>query len=409
MTVIIDGTNGVQSVSGSATLASITNINDTNTGIFFPASETIALATSGSERLRVDSAGNMGLGVTPSASWRTDATLAVLEVKSAGSAIWNAGARNFNFSNNSYWVTGGSFQYASTGAAAWYQQTGGEHRFYNAASGTAGDTISFTQAMTLDASGNLGVGTTTINYRVVADCAGAGNNDNGIAVRNDNNSAYGGSYNFEHKVTSGGSVVRASYISSEGGSGTSFLRFATTNASTLAERARITGGGVLCVGATSFTDAGIAGFRGDSTTVATVEIQNESSTGTMLTFRTNGESQVGSVSFTSGGVTYNTTSDVRLKKNIVDAQDSGADIDALQVRSFDWESNDLHVKYGFVAQELFTVVPEAVTPGDADDAEELKNPWGVDYSKLVPMLVKEIQSLRARSSALEAKVAAAGL
>ena len=112
-----------------------------------------------STKMTLDSSGNLGLGVTPSASWRTDTTLAVLEVKSAGSAIWNAGARNFNFSNNSYWVTGGSFQYASTGAAAWYQQNGGEHRFYNAASGTAGNAISFTQAMTLDASGNLGIGT----------------------------------------------------------------------------------------------------------------------------------------------------------------------------------------------------------------------------------------------------------
>jgi hypothetical protein len=54
-----------------------------------------------------------------------------------------------------------------------------------------------------------------------------------------------------------------------------------------------------------------------------------------------------------------------------------------------------------IAQDLHTVAPEAVSVGD--DGEELKTPWGVDYSKLVPMLVKEIQSLRARVAQLESK------
>jgi hypothetical protein len=52
---------------------------------------------------------------------------------------------------------------------------------------------------------------------------------------------------------------------------------------------------------------------------------------------------------------------------------------------------------------LHEVFPEAVAVGDADDVDELKTPWGVDYSKLVPMLVKEIQSLRARVAQLESK------
>ena len=53
--------------------------------------------------------------------------------------------------------------------------------------------------------------------------------------------------------------------------------------------------------------------------------------------------------------------------------------------------------------ELKVSLEEAVAIGEPDDVEELKNPWGVDYSKLVPMLVKEIQSLRSRVAALEAK------
>ena len=65
-------------------------------------------------------------------------------------------------------------------------------------------------------------------------------------------------------------------------------------------------------------------------------------------------------------------------------------------RKFDWIADGSHQDYGMVAQELQTVAPEAVSA--PEDPEEM---MGVDYSKLVPMLVKEIQSLRARVAQLE--------
>jgi hypothetical protein len=105
-------------------------------------------------------------------------------------------------------------------------------------------------------------------------------------------------------------------------------------------------------------------------------------------------------SITTDGATtgYNTSSDARLKENIADADDAASLIDALQVRKFDWKANDNHQRYGFVAQEIVEVAPEAVyRPADADEM------MGVDYSKLVPMLVKEIQSLRARVAQIEEK------
>ena len=73
-------------------------------------------------------------------------------------------------------------------------------------------------------------------------------------------------------------------------------------------------------------------------------------------------------------------------------------IDAIQVRQYDWKSDGSHQRYGFIAQELVTVAPEAVH--QPADPEEM---MAVDYSKLVPMLVKEIQDLRKRLAALEAK------
>ena len=108
---------------------------------------------------------------------------------------------------------------------------------------------------------------------------------------------------------------------------------------------------------------------------------------------------IGSV--TQSGTTavlFNVTSDQRLKENIQDADSASSLIDSLQVRKFDWKSDNSHQRYGFIAQELVTVAPEAVhQPLNPDDM------MAVDYSKLVPMLVKEIQSLRARVAQLETK------
>jgi hypothetical protein len=89
---------------------------------------------------------------------------------------------------------------------------------------------------------------------------------------------------------------------------------------------------------------------------------------------------------------YNTTSDRRLKTNIQDA-DGASLIDRIKVRQFDWkEPGHDHVSHGFIAQELIEVVPSAVSEGEI---------WQVDNSKLVPLLVLEIQALRRRITELE--------
>lgn len=117
-----------------------------------------------------------------------------------------------------------------------------------------------------------------------------------------------------------------------------------------------------------------------------------------LTFYNSGGG-VGSITHSGSATSYNTSSDERLKENIVDAGDAGAKIDAIQIRAFNWRSSGEHVNHGVVAQELHAIAPEAVTVGGEDQSVD---PWGVDLSKLVPLLVKEVQSLRARVAALEA-------
>jgi hypothetical protein len=101
--------------------------------------------------------------------------------------------------------------------------------------------------------------------------------------------------------------------------------------------------------------------------------------------------QVGSISITSSATAFNTSSDERLKENITDAP--AGNVDDIKVRSFDWKADGSHQDYGMVAQELEAVAPYAVTKGETED-----DMWSVDYSKLVPMLIKEIQDLQAASS-----------
>ena len=155
------GASGVATFSaGSAAAPAITTSGDTNTGIFFPAADTIAFAEGGAEAMRIDSSGNLGLGVTPSA-WASGIKGLQVGANSYASAVdfnngvtiwgsnyYNDGSNKFANASSRYALQ--IIQDTTNGAQSW--------RVSNAA-GTAGNAITFTQAMTLDVSGNLGIGT----------------------------------------------------------------------------------------------------------------------------------------------------------------------------------------------------------------------------------------------------------
>jgi hypothetical protein len=170
---------------------------------------------------------------------------------------------------------------------------------------------------------------------------------------------------------------------------------------TAVERARILSGGNFIVGGTSAVEGGLFVTSFDGATVPGVVIADTSATTTanMLFFYKSGAVR-GSIQTTASATAYNTSSDRRLKDNIAPADNAGSVIDAIEVVKHDWKVGG-HTRYGMIAQDLHIVAPEAVSVGD--DGEELKTPWGVDYSKLVPMLVKELQSLRKRVAELESK------
>jgi len=114
----------------------------------------LRINVNGAERARIDASGNLGIGVTPSA-W---SSITALQVGTTGSMSSVSGITNVG---HNLYFDGTNFRYLTATNASLHQQASGQHRWFTAASGTAGNTISFTQAMTLDASGNLGVGTTS--------------------------------------------------------------------------------------------------------------------------------------------------------------------------------------------------------------------------------------------------------
>ena len=166
------------------------------------------------------------------------------------------------------------------------------------------------------------------------------------------------------------------------------------------EAARFDSTGAFYVGTTTTGSNVATGFTIQNpagATYTTLGHANATATGAAYTVFSYNSGTIGSI--TQSGTTavlFNTTSDQRAKENISDADDAGRKIDSIQVRKFDWKADGSHQDYGMVAQELQAVAPEAVS-GDADSEDMMS----VDYSKLVPMLIKEIQSLRQRVAQLE--------
>jgi hypothetical protein len=156
---------GFQDASAFINLAAFGAINEVHSGSPNNVKGSLAFYTKNSgtsyvtEQMRLDASGNLGLGVTPSAWFSGTKALQI-----NGGSMYAANTYTFVGSNIVY--TDAGDKYINTGFATVYGQLSGEHRWYNAPSGTAGNAISFTQAMTLDASGRLGIGTTSPSNRL---------------------------------------------------------------------------------------------------------------------------------------------------------------------------------------------------------------------------------------------------
>ena len=118
-----------------------------------------------------------------------------------------------------------------------------------------------------------------------------------------------------------------------------------------------------------------------------------------------GGSNVGFISTDGSNTTYSTSSDYRLKENISTDWDATTRLKQLKPSRFNWKANKDKTVDGFLAHEVSSIVPEAIT-GEKDAVDENGNPQyqGIDQSKLVPLLTKALQEAMARADALEARI-----
>jgi hypothetical protein len=115
-----------------------------------------------------------------------------------------------------------------------------------------------------------------------------------------------------------------------------------------------------------------------------------------------GGNNVGTITITSAtSVSYNTTSDERLKENIRPSTKGLNEVLKIQVRDYNFKSQPGKNETGFIAQQLYTVLPDVVHRGGKDPAKE---PWSVDYGRVTPFLTKAIQEQQAEINALKAQI-----
>jgi hypothetical protein len=397
-----------------------------------------------SEYGRFDASGNLGLGVTPSA-WDVGK---VMQFDTGGAFVFGDAAQ-FIAGVNAYYQ--GAWKYTGTGAATKYESSIGQHRWFNAPSGTAGATTSitsglaysvttlgsttlgqwqaffsaltgipsigqtvtatatgtlaggatvtqiatFTQAMTLDASGNLGVGTTLQNERLRLNSSSTSQARMSISYA-DSTIAFFGSYS---------GIVGSGNATDVMLSATNVLAF---GAGGTAERARITSGGDLLVGTQSGqVSATVVAYRATAA-VSCVGSWSAATSGDNLfqDFYTEATATLrGSIDYNrAGGLTrYNTTSDYRAKDIYGLLQNTGNAIDSLKVYNGKMKGATQE-RPMLIAHEAQEVAPYAVSGvKDAVNADGTPKYQQMDVSSLVPLLIAEIQSLRARVAQLEAK------
>ena len=202
------------------------------------------------------------------------------------------------------------------------------------------------------------------------------------------------------QATSGALVFTARDGSSDGE-----ILFKMSDGTTTTNTMRINNGGKLLINTTSPVGSGqgVLHLKGaNANTVCAIQVASNGEAG--LDFRNASNTRVGSVGVGSSSTAYNTSSDYRLKENVTADWNATKRLKQLNPVRFNFIADADTTVDGFLAHEVQSVVPEAIT-GKKDAVDANNNPvyQGIDQSKLVPLLVKTIQELEARITALENK------
>jgi hypothetical protein len=351
-----------------------------------------------SAKMRLDSAGNLGLGVTPSA-WGIGKTFQV------NSASLMGYLNRLYASANTYFDGTGTAKYIASDSATSYQQLNGQHQFFTAPSGTAGNAITFTQAMTLDASGRLGIATTSPSTTLsVGSSASSGGNDLGIYLARGATTnlfeAYDGTKSFIAGTDSSNASVKVGSLSNHP------VAIVQANGSAI----YIDTSKNVLVGTTSVgpVNANAITIEPSNSRIRIGHASTANAT-PYIQFDYNG-GNIGSITqSTTSSVAYNTSSDYRLKNTIAPMTGALAKVALLKPCTYKWNADGSDGE-GFIAHELAEVVPQCVT-GEKDAVDENGNPkyQGIDTSFLVATLTAAIQEQQTIIESLKARLDAANL
>ncbi|CAB5220136.1 Intramolecular chaperone auto-processing domain containing protein [uncultured Caudovirales phage] len=435
--------------TGSTSVAIKFTNSAASAGIISYSSDSMLFYTANAIRATIDTSGNLGLGVTPSA-WNSVFKSLDIGIPTNPTAAIGATSGGAYLSFNGYYNASTQWVYKAAAAAGYYAIEGAIHKWWIAPTvGTAGNPITFTQAMTLNASGELFLASTkpsvsmqagsSSNYWITAQSTGnilsiggnggtapasgalnidsSGNLGIGTATAATKTHVYGVAA--ELRVESSSASAATLSLKDTGttnlliiGSAGQNMYFQTGGA----ERARIDSAGNFLVGKTTAGEStggnGTTIFTGVNAEVA-VNAAGSTSGTTGLALYSSGAAafrfyvnMAGTVFATS--TTISAISDQRLKENIRDLDVGLNAVLSLKPRVYDWKEGkgkDIKGDRGFIAQEFEQVFPDLIDEWK-DPAAEGESPYKSVRPDLIPVLVKAIQEQQALITSLTARVAA---
>ena len=352
-----------------------------------------------SEKMTLSNAGNLGLGTsTPETSLDVSGTIKNFATQSAQTWIQgNGSGLNYGmdiFLTNDLGANQGATRLRSSYGAF---GTAGNPNFSISRStqvqayGNNPKELNYSESLVIDGSnGNVGIGTATPTIGRLE----IGGTSPTLAINSSSNTEP-----TLFLLRNGGLNGIALLKVLDGGD----LKFDTgANGAAQSEKMRITSGGEVLIGKTvvDVSTIGTLIKANGQLLVATdgdnsLDLNRRTNGGNIAVFRQD-TTVVGSVTVTASATAYNTSSDYRLKEDLQDFK--GLDlISKIPVYDYKWKSSNDR-SYGVMAHQLQEVLPQAVR-GDKD-AEEMQS---VDYSKIVPLLVKSIQELKAEIELLKNK------
>ena len=338
---------------------------------------TITFTTDTSERMRITSAGNVGIGT------------------SSPTAVWGTTAQIGNGTGN------GTFSIVGNGGSGFMAMAGGNFQLVARASTPLQFGTNDAIRATIDTSGNVGIGTSSPGAKLHV----VGGN-----IKVDASTRWIGYWEadglYDGYLAPYNSSGQTELVNSYGSGG---ILFKTGTAK--AERMRLDASGNLLVGKTDVGSPTISDgllYYKNASGGGSVLYATNGGTGTAMAVATQADTQavvffrsgtnVGNIGVTSSSTSYNTSSDYRLKDIDGPIQNSGAYIDALKPVQGSWKADGSRF-IGLIAHEVQEVSETQIATG-VKDGDEMQ---AMDYSapELIANLIAEIQSLRARVAQLE--------